>query len=91
MGLPAFSSNVPNNMAYGVICSQFCRFANICMRKEDFLYNCQLVVDKIGHNGFPAWLLKKFVIKFKHRKNRTIAKFNLELNLEDHIVFKKIL
>ena len=87
LGLPAFSSNVPNNMAYGVICSQFCRFANICMRKEDFLYNCQLVVDKIGHNGFPAWLLKKFVIKFKHRKNRTIAKFNLELNLEDHIVF----
>ena len=87
LGLPAFSSNVPNNMAYGVICSQFSRFARICMRKEDFLHNCQLVIDKINVNGFPAWLLRKFVRKFQYNKSRTIAKFNLELNLDNLIDF----
>ena len=87
LGLPAYSSNIPNNMAYGIICSQFCRFANICMREQDFLYNCQLIIDKIGHNGFPAWLLRKYVVKFKDRKNRSIAKFNFNRELNYLIEF----
>ena len=87
LGLPAYSSNIPSNMAYGIICSQFCRFADICMREQDFLYNCQLIIDKIGHNGFPAWLLRKYVVKFKNRKNRTIAKFRLDRGLNYFITF----
>ena len=87
LGLPAFASNIPNNMSYGIICSQFCRFANICMKREDFLFNCQLVIDKIKHNGFPTWLLKKYVRKFRYRKNRTITKFGLDHNLDDLLIF----
>ena len=87
LGLPAHSSNIPNNMVYGIICSQFCRFADICMREQDFLYNCQLIIDKVGHNGFPAWLLRKYVIKFNNRKNRTIAKFRFDRGLNYFITF----
>ena len=87
LGLPAYSSNIPNNMAYGIICSQFYRFANICMEKRDFLYNCQLVIDKISHNGFPAWLLRRYVVKFKNKKHRSIIKFNLDRELEYLIEF----
>ena len=83
LGLPSFFSNIPNNMAYGIICSQFCRFANICIREQDFLYNCQLVVNKISQNGFPAWLLRKYVRKFKYRKNRTLLKFNFDREFND--------
>ena len=57
------------------------------MRQEDFVANCQQVVNKINRNGFPAWLLRKFVRKFQYKKNRTIAKFNLELNLDGLINF----
>ena len=87
LGLPAFYSNIPNNMAYGIICSQFSRFASICMRKEDFIINCQLVINKINYNGFPSWLLKRFVRKFQYKKNRTIAKFNLGIGLDNLIDF----
>ena len=86
LGLPAFTSNTPNNMTYGIISSQFCRFANICMRKEDYIYNCQLVINKIKNNGFPSWLIKKYIRKFRFRKNRTISKYNLDRNLEDLIL-----
>ena len=82
LGLPSFISNIPVNMAYGIICSQFCRFTNICMRKEDFLHNCQLVINKLKYNSFPAWLLKKFVKKFRFRKSRTLTKFNLEVYID---------
>ena len=87
LGLPAFLSNIPYNMTYGIICSQFSRFANICMKGEDFLFNCQLVIDKIQSNGFPSWLLKKYVNKFKYNKYRTIAKFNFNRSLVQLINF----
>ena len=87
LGLPAFSSNIPKKMAFGIICSQFIRFANICMVKEDFIYNCQLVINKISNNGFPIWLLKNYVIKFQNRKNRLLTKFNLGRDLHFHFEF----
>ena len=87
LGLPAFLSNIPNSMAYGIICSQFSRFANICMTDQDFLFNCQIVINKIRHNGFPSVLLKKYVNKFCYNKNRTIAKYNFDRNLIQHIDF----
>ena len=82
LGLPSFQSNIPINMTYGIICSQFCRFANICMNIEDFLYNCQLVINKLKYNGFPAWILKKFVKKFRFRKSRTITKYNFDRDID---------
>ena len=88
LGLPAFLSNIPYNMTYGVICSQFSRFANICMVEQDFINNCQLVINKTLSNGFPSWLLKKFVNKFKYNKSRTIAKFNLNRNMIHLINFE---
>ena len=81
LGLPAFLSNIPYNMTYGIICSQFSRFANICMTEHDFIFNCQLVINKMHLNGFPSWLLKKYVNKFRYNKSRTIAKFNFNRNL----------
>ena len=87
LGLPAFLSNIPNNMTYGIISSQFSRFANICMIKEDFLLNCQLIINKINYNGFPSWLLKKYVCKFKNRKSLTISKFSLEIDLNHLLHF----
>ena len=87
LGLPAFSSNIPNNMTYGIICSQFSRFASICMREHDFIFNCQLVINKIYNNGFPSWLLKKYTKKFKFNKNRTLAKFNFDRDLINLIDF----
>ena len=87
LGLPAFSSNIPCNMTFGVICAQFCRFAKICMEADDFIANCQLLIDKMRRNGCPVWLLRKYVKKFKYKKSRTIVKFNLNGELDMLIVF----
>ena len=87
LGLPAFSSNIPNNMTYGIICSQFSRFASNCMLGEDFITNCQLIINKIYSNGYPNWLLKKYVKKFMYKKNRTIAKFDFDTDLINLIDF----
>lgn len=87
LGLPAFLSNIPSNMVFGVICSQFCRFAFACMKGCDFVYNCQLFVDKLRHNGFPPWLLKKLVSKFENKKARSLSKFNFNRELKYYVNF----
>ena len=87
LGLPAYFSNIPYNMTYGIICSQFIRFSNICMIQQDFMYNCQLVINKIHANGFPIWLLKKYINKFTYNKRRSIVKFNLDRNMINYIDF----
>ena len=87
LGLPTILSNVPSNMTFGIICSQFCRFANICMMGCDFVFNCQLVINKIKENGFPSELLRKYVRKFKYKKGLTIAKFNFDRDLDQLLEF----
>ena len=87
LGLPAFSSNVPAKMAFGVMCAQFCRFAYVCMMGRDFLHNCQLFVDKLHQNGYPPWLLRKFISKFENKKARSFSKFNLDGELKYLIDF----
>ena len=74
-------------MTYGIICSQFIRFSSICMIQQDFIFNCQLVINKINSNGFPIWLLKKFINKFTYNKRRSIVKFNLNRNMINYIDF----
>ena len=87
LGLPAFSSNIPSKMAFGIICSQFIRFAKICMAKEDFIYNCQLIINKINTNGFPMWILKKYVAKFQNNNHQLLLKFDLGMDLQHLITF----
>ena len=87
LGLPAFMSNTPVNMTFGVICSQFSRFAKICMESHDFISNCQLVINKIRRNGFPANLVHKLVKKFKYKKAHKITKFRLPSDLNHLLEF----
>ena len=82
LGLPAFLSNIPNNLTYGIISSQFTRFARVCMKGHEYIENCQTIINKIRSNGFPSGLLKKYIIKFKRKKGPTIAKFNFDQDLD---------
>ena len=45
LGLPAFMSNTPVNMTFGVICSQFSRFAKNCMESHNFISNLDVHSD----------------------------------------------
>ena len=81
LGLPSTNSNIPNKSIYGVLCSQFCRYASNCRFKEDLLFNCQLLVNKLQENRCPSFLLRKFVRKFEYNKRLTLSKFNLESTL----------
>ena len=87
LGLLSFNSNTPNKLAYGVLCSQFCRYASICKFKEDFIFNCQLFINKLKQNEFPTCYLKKLVNKFQYNKNLTLSKFNLDSRLVSLLVF----
>ena len=75
LGLPSFTSNIPIRMTYGVLCSQFCRFAAACHLKDDFILNCRMFVDKLVQNGYPVHILRRFVNKFKYNKRLTLLKY----------------
>ena len=62
-------------MVYAVMCSQFCRFASICKYREDFIFNCKLVISKLQNNGSPENLLRKYVKKFFYTKKLTVMKY----------------
>ena len=85
LGLPSFNSNVPINMTYGVMCSQFCRFALVCQHVEDFIFNCQLFINKLQENGYPIHILRKYVQKFSYNKMLTLSKYNINLHLANSI------
>ncbi|MEL6542770.1 MAG: hypothetical protein AAFQ34_15395 [Pseudomonadota bacterium] len=87
LGLPSFNSNTPSKLAYGVLCSQFCRYASICKYREDFIFNCQLFIRKLQQNNFPMYVLKKLVNKFQFNKRLTLSKFNLDFRLIDLLQF----
>ena len=53
----------------------------------DFVFNCQLVINKIKENGFPSELLRKYVRKFKYKKGLTIVKFNFDRDLDQLLEF----
>ena len=75
LGLPSFKSNIPVKLIYGVMCSQFCRFANVCKYRNDFVNNCKLVTSKLESNGCPVNLLRKYVRKFFYTKKLTVLKY----------------
>ena len=81
LGLPSFNSNIPSHSTYGVLCSQLYRYASICKYRDDFLYNCQLFINKLKQNNFPTFYIKKIINKFDLNKNLTISKFNLNSKL----------
>lgn len=85
LGLPSFISNIPNKMTYGVLCSQFCRFASVCHFKEDFIFNCKLFITKLQQNGFPLDILIKLINKFEYKKRLTLLKFKLTDKLFTYI------
>ena len=85
LGLPSFKSNVPTKLVYGVMCSQFCRFAAVCKYRDDFIFNCKLLVSKLEDNGCPSFVLRKFVNKFKYSKKLTLSKYGLDFDLTNCI------
>ena len=85
LGLPSFRSNIPIKMLYGVMCSQFCRFAAVCKYRNDFIFNCKLVKSKLENNGCPVYLLRKFVKKFNYTKKLTILKYGTDFDLTNSI------
>ena len=85
LGLPSFKSNVPVNSIYGVMCSQFCRFALVCKYREDFVFNCKSIISKLLNNDCPSHVLKKFVNKFKYNKSRTLLKYGREMDLSNEL------
>ena len=56
------------------------------MVKDDFIHNCQLVINKLSNNGFPMWLLKKYVTRFHNSNNRLLLKFDLGMELQYLVV-----
>ena len=87
LGLPSFISNIPYQLTYSVLCSQFGRFAWICSYGQEFIFNCQLFVDKLLLNGFPSHIIKKHIYKFEQRKLRTLTKFNFNSSLINQLQF----
>ena len=87
LGLPSFTSNIPTKMTYGVLCSQFCRFASVCHLKEDFIFNCQLFINKLQQNGFPSHILERYINKFEFNKRLTLLKFNFDNKLNFYILY----
>ena len=85
LGLPSFKSNVPVKLIYGVLCSQFCRFASVCKFRDDFIFNCKLVVSKLQDNGCPLYILRKFVNKFKYTKKITLIKYGPDFNITNSV------
>ena len=75
LGLPSFKSNIPVKLIYGVMCSQFCRFATVCKYRDDFVLNCKLVISKLRDNGCPSNILRKYINKFKYTKSNTLIKY----------------
>ena len=87
LGLPSFYSNIPMKLVYGVLCSQFCRYSSNCKFREDFVFNCQLFINRLLQNGFPSYHLKKLVNKFEFNKHLSLSKFNLTLRLVNVLEF----
>ena len=87
LGLPAFSSNIPSNLTYNVLCSQMCRYARICSFGHDFISNCQLLVNKMLSNEVPSYLIKKYIYKFENSKSNTVSKFNFEVSIISLLMF----
>ena len=87
LGLPSFTSNTPFILSYSVLCSQFCRFAWICSYGQDFIFNCQLFVNKMLFNGFPSHIIKKHIYKFERSKMQSLAKFGFALSLVSQLRF----
>lgn len=87
LGLPSFNSNAPKKLVYGVLCSQFCRYASICKFREDFIFNCQLFINKLHQNDFPSYFLKKLVNKFEFNKHLSLSKFNFAFRLVNILEF----
>ena len=85
LGLPSFKSNIPVKLIYGVMCSQFCRFAAVCKYREDFILNCKLVKSKLQDNGCPIAILRKYVNKFSYTKKLTLLKFGPNFDLTNSI------
>ena len=81
LGLPSFRSNIPVKMIYGVICSQFYRFATVCKYRDDFVFNCRLVKSKLEDNGCPVNILKKYINKFCYTKKLSIMKYGADFDL----------
>ena len=85
LGLPSFKSNVPTKLIYGVMCSQFCRYASVCKYREDFIFNCKLVITKLKENECPNFILRKYVNKFKYTKKITISKYGADFDITSSI------
>ena len=81
--MPSFNSNTPIKLIYGVMCSQFSRFALVCHYREDFISNCKLVISKLIEYGCPINILRKYILKFGYTNSKTLAKYRLNVNLTD--------
>ena len=81
LGLPSFKSNIPIKIIYGVMCSQFCRFAAVCKYRDDFIFNCKLVITKLLDNGCPLYLLRSYINKFKYSKKLNLLKYGGNFDL----------
>lgn len=52
VNFPDLSACIPSRMAYGVIPSQLLRYYKSCSGKDGFLYNCNILFDKILQQSY---------------------------------------
>ena len=83
LGLPSFKSNIPVKLIYGVMCSQFCRFAAVCKYREDFVSNCKLVISKLRDNGCPTNTLRRYIRYMRKPMRKNMRKQSKNMRYEE--------
>ena len=50
--VPCLSSNIPESPAYGIFVSQLIRYARVCSKYKDFLFNNSILISKLLKQGY---------------------------------------
>ena len=67
VNFPFLCGNIPKKQSYGVFTSQLIRYSRVCVKYEDFLEACKMLVEKLLKQGNKTYLLKRCFTKLSIR------------------------
>ena len=71
--------DVPRATSYGVYISQLIRFARACSNVRDFNERNLYITNKLLHQGYRYFKLRKYFTKFYYRNSDLVLKYNTDL------------
>ena len=79
VNFPHLDGDVPRATFYGVYISQLIRFARACSNVRDFNERNLYITNKLLHQGYRYFKLRKYFTKFYYRNSDLVLKYNTDL------------